>query len=861
MADVEQPIEVDPNPSPSLYLSTEEKLAQATKEVEAQYWINMVVNEAKNEQKPWYDECRSAWREFQGQKLDGTWRPTKLWWCEVFPRYWSDTELMQPALYSRTPKAVSRRKFDSKDPIARTGCVINDRLAQWLMATGDYDRTMEMSALGYLNTSRQTCRVFFQDKLVTRKERKYLVPSIGENGEEILVDEQQNALPDDVGVQTDEDGRPFYELDSDEQVSRPRIVSKPVQFDKLRISPGARNESEIWWIAYEITCTKKEAAQMFGEKVDVKNIPDPNPPTTSSSDYDQTNDNKKTQDLFTYWEVWNKRDKKVYWMHEGYKQGFLKEEDDIYGLEEFFPSPKFMMDNMRYDSMYPVPDYTQCKDSYEQCHILYKRINHVIRASKAGILYDGNEADLTNFFRETTDNEGIGMSKWAETQAEGGLESKMFIPNYAPFANLLQQLNAAFAAQKLNIDELRGITDLMRAVSDPSTSATAEKLKDRRSSLRFAKKKKAMLVFAVETLQMMLDLAYKTFEEDYIKDITGFNQMEPSDQANFQSALALLRNDEERVIRIDIETDSMVLFDDMDRKEQSIEALDKIGSYVQNIGQANPLLLPPLVILLGQVVRSMDDSKDAEDPIAQAFQQLVEQSQQPPQPPQPNPDLIAKLNADGQKANAEIQSRERIEMQKLQFQYGKLNQDGSLKQAELGIKGADLQLKGATIQQDGMAKQGDLAIKADSNNIQREWMALDAQGQVTQAQLKSNDQMLQMQDLGIRAQDVQAKTTIEGARLQIEQALASLKQWEVQLSEQEKYMTEQRLQQEFEHTRESDTHAKDIEATQVLAEVETIKAQEATKQVEAMASTREAPAVQVIIPERAPRKTTTTKTT
>ncbi len=837
---------VDPNPSKELYLSEEEKLAAKQKQLDAQYWINQVCQTARDEQKPWYDECKSAWREFQGQKLDGTWRPTRLWWAEVYPRYWSDTEIMLPALYSRTPKAVSRRKFDTTDPIARTGTVINDRLAAWLMQTSDYDRTMEMSALGFLNTSRQTCRIFFQDKKVKRKERVLLYPQIDEMGNEILLDENNDPLPDDVVLEQDEDGAPYYEKDSEEEVSRPRIITKPAQFDKLRISTGARNESEIWWMAYEITVSKKEAAQLFGDIV--KKITMPQPAKTSSSDWDTDNRIAKSNDLFTYWEVWNKRDKEIYWIHENYLEGFLEKESDIYQLEGFFPSPKFMLDNMRYDSMYPVPDYTQTKDSYEQIHILYKRINQTVRALKAALLFDGNESDLANFFREVTDNEGIGVSKWAETAAEGGFASKIYIPDYTPIVNTLNALVQSFERQKVAVDELRGITDLIRGASDPSTSATAEKIKDRRSSLRFAKKKKAMLKFAVETLQMMLDLAYKTFEPEYIKEIVGFNQMNPTDQQNFDRALKILKNDEERVIRIDIETDSMVLFEDMNRKEQAIEALNVIGGYVQNISQGNPLLLPPMVLLLEKVIRSMEDTRDAEDPINQAFQQMMEQANQPQQPPQPNPDVLAKIQSEQAIKMAEIQSKERIEMQKLGKDISKINQDGAIKGAELQMKSAEQNLKLAEMQQKGMVAQTDAAIKIDGNRIQREWMQLEAQGGVADAQMKASDQLLRAQELSLKAQSEQQKAAIEGARLQIEQALAALKQYEVTLSEQEKMMTEQRLQAEAAHMFEQDRHEKDLEATQIMKEVEVVKATEATKQVEALSEANKQAPVQVIVP-------------
>lgn len=812
-------IEVDPNPTKELYLSSEEKSADINEIQASQYWLQQVTEVSKQEAQSWSDECRSAWREYQGQKVDGTWRPTRLWWAEVYPRYWSDTELMLPALYSRTPKAVSRRKFDAPDPNAKVATIINDRSAAWLMQTSGFDDTMEASALGFLNTNRQTCRLFYEEKISSRRKKVYVTQAIGENEEPIFLDPEENLVPPEVPILNDEQGL-YFESEEEEQIKRPRIITKPIQFDKIRISPGARNPNEIWWIAYEITITKKDAAKLFGDKI--KNIQNPTPSQVSSSDWDNDNRVRRTSDLFTYWEVWNSRDKQIYWLHEQYKKGFLKKESDIYHLQNFFPSPKFMLDNMRYDSCYPAPDYTQCKDAYEQMHILYKRINLATRVLKACILFDGSESDLANFFRELSDNQGIGVSKWAEDQAQGGFANKIFIPDYTPIVNVLNQLRIAFDSQKIAIDELRGITDLVRGASEPETSATAEKIKDRRSSLRFAKKKKAMLKFAVETLQMMLDLYYKTFDEEYIKEIVGFKLMTPEDQARFPAALEILRNDEEREIRIDIQTDSMVLFEDMDRKEESLQLMQTVGKFIDDTAKANPAIMPALVVLLGKVIRSMDDTQDAEDPVMQAFAKISQDMSQPPQPPQPNPDLMAQLQAQQQIKMFEIESKERLEM-------AKLGQASARDNANLQIES----FKATTNAEQG---DNDLMIKAEANQIKREELTSGLTKEQMKAQMKLGDQKLESTAQMLRAQEAGNKTQIEQARLQIEQALASLKEYEVSLIQQEKWITEMRLQQEAQQRGQ-------IEEARLIKELEVDDLREQTKQVEAMAKTQSAPQI------------------
>ena len=168
------------------YMTEEEKQAAVSEMQEARYWLNQITVTAKQEANPWAKECEHAWREYQGQKNDGLWRARRDWWAEVYPRYWSDTELMLPALYSRIPKPVARRRFDSPDPIARTASTISERLATWLIDTSDFDKTMTASALGFLNTNRQTCRIFFVPEVFTRTKRNYVqVSVIPETGEDL----------------------------------------------------------------------------------------------------------------------------------------------------------------------------------------------------------------------------------------------------------------------------------------------------------------------------------------------------------------------------------------------------------------------------------------------------------------------------------------------------------------------------------------------------------------------------------------------------------------------------------------------------------------------------------------------------
>ncbi|MBX9772934.1 MAG: hypothetical protein K2Y71_00870 [Xanthobacteraceae bacterium] len=116
----------------------------------------------------------------------------------------------------------------------------------------------------------------------------------------------------------------------------------------------------------------------------------------------------------------------------------------------------------------------------------------------------------------------------------------------------------------------------------------------------------------------------------------------------------LLRSDKLRGYRIDIETDSTVFEDEAALKEQTVEVMTAIGSFMREalpVVQAVPELSPLAFEMLEMGVRQLKRGRALEDTIeqskqailqkvAQAKQQQQQQAQQPQAPP-PDPKAMA----------------------------------------------------------------------------------------------------------------------------------------------------------------------------------------------------------------------------
>jgi hypothetical protein len=90
---------------------------------------------------------------------------------------WANTEVLKPAIFARMPVADVRRRYLTRDPVARTGAMILERALSYSMDSYDFKDTLDRANEDYLLPGRGQAVVCYKPyfkNIQTRKEVKPL---------------------------------------------------------------------------------------------------------------------------------------------------------------------------------------------------------------------------------------------------------------------------------------------------------------------------------------------------------------------------------------------------------------------------------------------------------------------------------------------------------------------------------------------------------------------------------------------------------------------------------------------------------------------------------------------------------------
>src|SRR5438552_6764260 len=81
---------------------------------------------------------------------------------------WSNIQQLQSTIYSKTPKAVVRRRYNDKDPIARVASTILERAINFSLDTGDFHSVFKKVRDDFLLYGRGIARVYYEPTYSTK---------------------------------------------------------------------------------------------------------------------------------------------------------------------------------------------------------------------------------------------------------------------------------------------------------------------------------------------------------------------------------------------------------------------------------------------------------------------------------------------------------------------------------------------------------------------------------------------------------------------------------------------------------------------------------------------------------------------
>lgn len=667
-----------------------------------------------------------------------------------FPVFWSSIRTMQPAIYSRTPITQAQKMFDSlDDDIARLSSLSIERLSKYLINDNAFDRVHYATRDDFLLAGKATERVFFDADISQKPKKKYYVetsvpvpqpdpaqmqgqqpdpnqPPVQQQPpqqqyQQVWIDNEGQQLQDPSQLQTDEQGSFIVGDEMDESLDYVCVELQPVSYKDIRHTPNARHWEELDWISFKTLMTKSEVKERFGDDI-AELIP------YSKKGSRKGVDNKDVNNLLPtlyaeIWETWNKARKEVMWHVEDWEQEFLDIQPDLYELADFYPCTPFMLGTCSPDSMYAVPDYVQLKPQILQLHAMAKRYQGLVVAIQKKAVADGSIPELASL---GTASEGdVIMVKNFQQQivGKGGLDQVIqFFPTQE-YSQAITELQQAMADYEQKFNELYGIPDILRGVSDPNETAAAQQLKGQYLSLRFSAIQREFQRVVRDGIELMCDLAIKKFPQEKIADVVGVHFWADEDKAKWPQVYLLLQDDDERKIRIDIETDSTISMNQNAEVERANYIAKTLTDGIAAIGAVesqDPIFTMLAINALLLVVEKIPGGKEFSSDLRKAKDAKMKEIETP-KPQQPP----------------------------VQVQVEQMKQQGKMQ--ELQVKGAQEQQK--------MAGEFQISEQESQAKIQLEQVQAQADIAVTMAKIKAEIAQSQMES---------------GQKMQLEQMLAGM---------------------------------------------------------------------------------------
>lgn len=657
----------DLGPTQNNSIEEESQLGPADLATYKKRWITE-LDLAKKEFKSWATDVQKVFERYQDKRnrsLD--YFDTTL--EKKFNILWSNTNILQPLLYSRTPIPQVERRHKDSDVVGRLTSEVLERGIEYNLKSYDYDETMRHCVLDNLLAGRGTARVCYYPAFGNQ-----LDPMTGQTIQQII----------------DQQAKCEYVHHSD-----------------FRHGP-ARTWDEVNWVGFRHFFSRDDLRQHFGQ--DVGNAIKLNftPLGMKGEEWDGPK-----EDLFKkaeVWEVWDKGKKEVVWVTDGYGEALRVDPDPLH-LKDFFPCPKPLYATLSTSSLVPTPDFLIYIDQARELDIVTNRIFNLLRTIRNVMIRDASLEELDRIFSDALENDIIPCGNWSALVKQGGIEGSLFaLPNDSKI-KVIMELYQARQNIINEIYEITGMSDIVRGASDPSETATAQQLKGQYANLRISARQADVQRFARDLVALTGEIISEQFTPDIIREISNYDMLSdanPQDPQEWQSIIQLIKNDPLRRFRITIETDSTIAIDEQMEKQQRSEFLQSVGQFMGQVlpfAQQFPAMAPIITEMVSFAARGFKAGRQLESVMDAAlgqFRDQLMQPQQPQQPPDPMQDpgviqaqIKAQTDQQGMQLKLqEIQASHATEMQKIQAQYqidvAKVQQQAEKDRQDLQLKASEL---------------------------------------------------------------------------------------------------------------------------------------------------------------------------
>jgi hypothetical protein len=687
--------------------------------------IDLKTDTAEPTQARWMKEIKRAQSYFQKWEQRGD-KLLKLYKRQQdsssgsnrkFAMLWANTEVLKPVVTARGPIPQVSRRFKDKDPVGRVASELLERCCSYEIERMDLWGTLQN----------------VRDDL--------LLPGRGT-----------------VWAR--------YEVDTGPQgISDERAQIDYVYWKDFLHNP-ARHWGEVWWVAKRVYLTAKEGKARFKDKWKGVGL-----------DHSAEKQNQQSSDptvgldaKATVWEIWSKRDQKVYFIAQGCDH-VLEEADPFLSLDNFFPCPKPVWATLTTDSLIPTPDYAYYQDQAEEIDDLTARIAHLTDQLQLKGFYPAGKGEISQAIEAAMSpnnkNVLIPIESWAAL-SDKGVDGVVV---WMPLKDVVEALRGCIELRNQLIQDvyqITGISDVVRGQTDPDETLGAQQLKSQWGSIRVEDRQNQFAAFARDTLKLVCEIIAERFEPQRMISMANMMPEQPAQQtappvapappggmpspggappqppqpdpaileyqkkvSELQAAAQLLRDEKVRCFRIDIETDSTIAPDEDAEKQRRTEFIGAVGTFLKDampiVAQA-PQLLPMAKEMFLFTVRGYRAGRMMEDVIERsvdALEKAMEQSAQAGPPPDPKVALEAKKWEEAEKPKTLAEAQKIIAETKLAetqatLEPMKMQAEQERGQQEMGMKQQQFERDGQHKEREFGHKEREFGMKEQEHAASRE---------------------------------------------------------------------------------------------------------------------------------------------
>lgn len=448
-----------------------------------------------------YDQATQKWRE-RSKKInqiyrderDGSWELTRA--GRKFNVLWANTQILQPMLYARNPKPDIQRRFKDADPVGRVTSDVLERTDTFFVDCDQFGSVIRQCVLDYCLSGRGIAW------------ERY-VPHIRKDTEQISDDVQEGE-----------------ETEAPEIVEFEETLTDYVHRDDFGHNI-ARTWEEVWLGWRKVYLDRDELRARFRKKneKDEHGLTDEQIEAIPLDYVQKDNFGRVVQNgtkKACIYEAWDKKAKKACWFSKSMAdKKALDERDDPLGLVDFFPFPRPLLTNLDNDTLIPVPDYVEYQDQAEELNDITARVSQVQKAIKAIGVHNAAAQGLERMFNEGTENQTIPIDDWLPFAERGGIKGNMDMLDVEPYVTALTALYETRKQVKSDLDEITGMSDIVRSNTDPGETATAQKLKAMYSTQRLSDRQREVQRFVRDIIRIKTNIICNHFQIDTIKQISG----------------------------------------------------------------------------------------------------------------------------------------------------------------------------------------------------------------------------------------------------------------------------------------------------------------------------------------------------